>query len=88
MADSSTEATPSITVPSPGMISPALTITTSSFLSCSAGTVSSEPSFRSRFAIVWVRVLRRASACALPRPSAMASAKLANSTVNQSQTAT
>jgi len=68
MADSSTEATPSITDPSPGMISPAFTITTSSFLSCSAGTVSGEPSFRSRFAIVWVRVLRSASACAFSPP--------------------
>ena len=32
------------------------------------------------------RVRRSASACALPRPSAIASAKLAKSTVNQSQT--
>ena len=30
------------------------------------------------------RALRKVSACALPRPSAMASAKLANSTVNHS----
>ena len=36
-------------------------------------------------ALVVFRVCRRAAACALPRPSAMASAKLANSTVNQSQ---
>ena len=35
-------------------------------------------------AIVWVRVARRLSACALPRPSAIASAKFANSTVNHS----
>ena len=34
-----------------------------------------------------VLVLRRVSACALPRASAIASAKLANSTVNQSQSA-
>ena len=33
----------------------------------------------------WSRVARRASACALPRPSAIASAKLAKSSVNQSQ---
>ena len=52
--------------------------------SCVAGTISSRPS-RSRRAMVSVLVLRRVSACALPRPSAMASAKLANSTVNQSQ---
>ena len=37
--------------------------------------------------MVWVRVLRSALAWALPRPSATASAKLANSTVNQSQRA-
>jgi hypothetical protein len=42
----------------------------------------------SRFAIVVVRALRRVSAWALPRPSAMASAKLANKTVNHSQIAT
>ena len=34
-----------------------------------------------------VRVARSAFACALPRPSAIASAKFANSTVSQSQTA-
>ena len=39
----------------------------------------------SRLATVSVLVLRRVAACALPRPSATASAKLANSTVNQSQ---
>jgi hypothetical protein len=32
-----------------------------------------------------LRALRSESACALPRPSAIASAKLAKSTVNQSQ---
>ena len=32
-----------------------------------------------------LRALRSVSACALPRPSAIASAKLAKSTVNQSQ---
>ena len=32
------------------------------------------------------RVWRRLAACALPRPSATASAKFANSTVNHSQT--
>src|SRR5262249_32414904 len=35
--------------------------------------------------MVSVFALRNASACALPRPSAIASAKLAKSTVNQSQ---
>src|SRR6185312_5966060 len=42
----------------------------------------------SRLATVVLRVLRKAAAWALPRPSAMASAKLANSTVNQSHTLT
>ena len=41
----------------------------------------------SRRAIVVVRVLRRLSAWALPRPSASASAKFANSTVSHSQIA-
>ena len=40
-----------------------------------------------RYAVVVVRVARSAFACALPRPSAIASAKFANSTVSQSQTA-
>ena len=39
-------------------------------------------------ATVSERVLRSVSACALPRPSATASAKLANSTVNHSHAAT
>ena len=87
MADSSTVATPSIISPSAGMISPAETQTRSSFRSCSAGTCSMEPSARIRLAMVFVRVFRRALAWAFPRPSAMASAKLAKSTVNQSQMA-
>ena len=41
----------------------------------------------SRLAVVCVRDLRSVSACALPRPSAIASAKFAKSTVNQSQSA-
>ena len=47
----------------------------------------SMPSGMSLWPMVLVRLLRRASAWALPRPSAMASAKLANSTVNHSQMA-
>ncbi len=43
IADSSTEATPSITSPSPGMSSLALTITTSPERSFELGTVSVEP---------------------------------------------
>ena len=38
-----------------------------------------------RLASTSVLVLRSVSACALPRASAIASAKFANSTVNQSQ---
>ena len=52
------------------------------------GTSSSVPSARRRWATVSERVLRSVSACALPRPSATASAKLANSTVNQRNSAT
>ena len=83
MADSSTLAMPSITSPSPGMVSPASTSTTSPARSMVAATVSVLPLITLR-AVVSVLVLRRVSACALPRPSAMASAKLANSTVNHS----
>ena len=83
-ADSSTEAMPSMTVPSPGMNSPASTTTTSPRVSSEAGF--SPPSRRR--ATVSVRMARRASACALPRPSASASARLAKITVSQSQRAT
>ena len=51
------------------------------------GTSSSVPSSSRRCAVVVVRVARSAFACALPRPSATASAKFANSTVSQSQNA-
>ncbi len=88
MADSSTVATPSLISPSAGIISPAATRTTSPLRSRSAGIFSMEPESRMRLARVWVRVRRRVSAWALPRPSAMASAKLANRTVNQSHSAT
>ena len=84
MADSSTEAMPSMTVPSPGITWPASTTTTSPRLSAEAGLV--EPS-RS-FATVSERIARSASACALPRPSAIASAKLPNTTVSQRKNAT
>ena len=57
-ADSSTEAMPSMTVPSPGMISPASTTTTSPRSSCEAGF---SPPSRSR-AVVSVRSARSASA--------------------------
>src|SRR5216684_8606306 len=86
IAASLTAATPSITSPSPGITSPALTNTMSSRRSEVAGTIISRPSLICR-AWVSVRVLRRLSAWALPRPSAIASAKLANPTVNHSHIA-
>src|SRR5882757_5331067 len=85
IAASLTEATPSITSPSDGMLSPASTRTISPTLSAVPGTsrkVLSEPV--SSLAWLSVRVFFSDSACALPRPSATASAKLANSTVNHS----
>ena len=85
MALSSTEATPSMMSPSAGMTSPADTRTISPLRSCGAATFSSEAPGVSRLAIVSVLALRSVSACALPRPSAIASAKLAKSTVSQSQ---
>src|SRR6266498_2060494 len=86
MAASSTLAMPSTTSPSAGITSPASHTTKSPFCNSGAGTFSSRP-WRRRRAIVSLRALRRVAACALPRPSATASAKLANKTVNQSQRA-
>ncbi len=84
MADSSTEATPSITSPSAGMKSPASTRKTSPFTSRVEGVSVTGP-VRTRpgsfFAITSRLADRSASACALLRPSAIASAKLAKSTV-------
>src|SRR5271170_5965837 len=70
------------------MVSPASTSTTLPTFSSVDGT--SRKFCRSfgpdsSFAWVSVRWRRSVSACALPRPSATASAKLANSTVNHSQ---
>ncbi|OPZ87522.1 MAG: hypothetical protein BWY76_00419 [bacterium ADurb.Bin429] len=87
IADSSTEAMPSMTSPSPGMISPAETRTTSPFFSCEAGICLIVSPSTIKFAMVSVFICRRVLAWALPRPSAMASAKLAKSTVNHSQAA-
>ncbi len=81
IADSSTDATPSTTSPSPGMTSPASQTTRSPTRRAVPGTV--PPS--TRRATVSVLALRSVSACALPRPSATASARLAKSTVSQSQ---
>ena len=83
IADSSTEAMPSITVPSPGISSPASTTTTSPRVSSEAAFV---PPSRI-FATVSLRIARSVSACARPRPSAKASAMLANTTVSHSQMA-
>src|SRR3984885_7273816 len=84
MADSSTDATPSTTSPSPGTNSPATHFTQSPARSFEPEISSVDPSAFRRRAMVSARALRRVSACALPRPSAMASAKFANSTVNHS----
>ncbi len=89
IADSSTEATPSTTSPSPGMICPASTTTWSPSASAVPATSSSARDLgqsSSRRAMVSVLVLRRVSACALPRPSATASARLAKTVVSQSHT--
>ena len=86
MALSSTEAMPCTTSPSLGIRSPACTSTTSSTRSSEAGmSCVSSPAPVRRRAMVSVRARRRVAACALPRPSATASARLANSTVIHSQ---
>ena len=91
MAASFTEATPSMTSPSTGMKSPALTSTTFPFRKLVAGT-NSKFSLRCgpsrRLACRSLRAFRSDAAWALPLPSAIASAKLAKSTVNQSHTDT
>jgi len=84
MADSSTDATPSATSPSPGINSPAATFTMSPARSFDPA-ISSIVPFLMRWAMVSARALRSVSAWAFPRPSAMASAKFAKRTVNQSQ---
>ena len=88
MALSSTEAPPSMTSPSQGIISPASTSTTSPLRRSSAGTWSTVASCcgaRSLRAKAVFFTPFRLLAWALLRPSAIASAKLANSTVNHSQ---
>ena len=81
---SSTEAIPSTTSPSLGITSPASTRIKSPLRRLSASTTCIV-SLSYFFARVWLRVPRNALACAFPLPSAIASAKLANNTVNQSQ---
>ncbi len=82
-----TEATPSTTSPSAGMTSLASTSTRSPRLSAADSTVWYSPRAlpTSRLACTWRRMERNVAACALPRPSATASAKLANNTVNHNQ---
>ena len=94
MALSLTEATPSMISPSEGMMIAGLDqhhvagaqferadgLDTALEMVAAVGSIS-------RLAMVSPRVARRVAACALPRPSAMASAKVANSTVNHSHTA-
>ncbi|EXU92327.1 hypothetical protein P354_25245 [Streptomyces noursei PD-1] len=93
MADSSTLAMPSTTSPSPGIGCPASTTTWSPGRRSTPGTFSSTRAVapgcqsRSRRALTVVLVRRRAAACALPRPSATASARLAKTTVSHSQAA-
>src|SRR3984957_5278329 len=84
IADSSTDATPSTISPSEGISSPAETSTRSPSRSFELGIFSVWSFPTMRLATVSDRALRSVSACALPRPSAMASAKFANSTVNHS----
>ncbi len=85
MALSSTEAAPTMTSPSAGISSPASTSTISPRLRRPEATLSERAS-RSGAESLWAstswRAFRRVSACARPRPSASASAKLANTTVN------
>ena len=98
MADSSTVAMPRTMSPSPGISSPAddhHDVAEREFgrrdVDQSRRVRLRHPSARrrrsTRCAIVLVRVLRRLAACALPRPSATDSARLAKRTVSQSQTA-
>ena len=85
ITDSSTVAMPSITSPSPG--NQVARVARSRCRRRAAAKPAPARSCRERQAAspaTSVLVLRSASACALPRASAIASAKFANSTVNQS----
>ncbi len=95
IALSSTEATPSMTSPSTGITSPASTSTTSPLRRLLAGVADQLLSWPLDLPLLLLSSFlaetvcfkaRNDSACALLRPSASASAKLANRTVNQSQT--
>ena len=85
IAASLTLATPSTTSPSAGIRSPVSTSTSSPFSSCAAATISHvSPTPESSFARSSDLVARSEAACARPRPSASASAKVPNSTVSHS----
>ena len=86
ITDSSTSAMPSTISPSPGISSPASTTQRSPTSSSLDGFSKIEPSAAMTLASVVLRIRRSEPAWALPRPSASASAKLANSTVNHSHT--
>ena len=81
IAASLTDATPSTTSPSAGISSPVATSTMSPTRSAEAGTLSVLPPVM-RLPVSSPLVARRLAACALPRPSASASAKLPNNTVS------
>ncbi len=86
-----TDAAPTTTSPSPGMRSPVPTKTRSPLRRLLDGTdVAGAPNSATEifFAIVSLRALLSDAACALLRPSAMASAKLANNSVAQSHNVT
>jgi hypothetical protein len=88
IADSSTTAIPCTTSPSPGMTWPAVTTARSPERSWADGISCVVPSGLSSWAKVSLRLRRRVSAWAWPRPSATASAKLANSTVAHNHSVT
>jgi len=84
IADSSTEAMPSTTVPSPGSPRRPSTSTTSPLRSSDAARALPSASR----AVVSDRIARSVAAWARPRPSASASARFANTTVSHSHTVT
>jgi len=85
---SSIEASPSTISPSAAIVSPATHSKRSPCRRSELLTMCDWPSGSMRFAGVSSRVLRRLSACALPRASAMASAKLAKRSVASRTTKT
>ena len=85
IADSFTLAAPSMISPSAAINSLAVTTKISPFAKRFGWHGHDRPSGISFRPMLLVRLFRSVSACALPRPSAIASAKLANITVNHSQ---